>query len=169
MENSEKSAIELRQEKTRSLLLEQLKKTPIVQIACEKSGVSRATYYRWRKDDKPFAQAADTALLDGSLLINDMAESQLMQAIKDRNLTAIIFWLKHHHSDYTTTLKIKHSIDDEVLTPEQEKLVRKALQLAGGKLASSLIINHNENDQQNITIGNGGDDDQRPESTNSNN
>jgi len=169
MENSEKSAIELRQEKIRIILLEQLKKTPIAQIACEKSGVSRATYYRWRKDDKLFAQAADTALLDGSLLINDMAESQLMQAIKDRNLTAIIFWLKHHHRDYTTTLKIKHSIDDEVLTPEQEKLVRKALQLAGGKLASSLIINRNENEQYNTATGNDGCDDQRPESTNSNN
>ena len=30
----------------KALLLEQLKKTPIVQIACENLGFSRMTYYR---------------------------------------------------------------------------------------------------------------------------
>jgi len=28
------------------LIIEQLKKTPIVQVACEKCGVGRSTYYR---------------------------------------------------------------------------------------------------------------------------
>jgi len=38
--------IEKRQSKNKEQLLEILKKTPIVQIACEKAGVGRATYYR---------------------------------------------------------------------------------------------------------------------------
>lgn len=124
--------IEKRRIKEKELLLEKLKKTPIVQIACEKLGVGRATYYRWRKEDPKFAEDADIAIDDGNKLINDMAESQLMSAIRDKNMTAIIYWLNHHHPAYATkmeiTAKLKH--DNEQLTPEQETLVIKALKLA---------------------------------------
>ena len=124
--------IEKRQSKNKEQLLEILKKTPIVQIACEKAGVGRATYYRWRKDDAEFAQQSDQALLDGSLLVNDMAESQLMSAIKDKNMTAIIFWLKHHHSAYATKVEVTTtSKDQEIhLTDEQKELLNKALEMA---------------------------------------
>lgn len=124
--------IQKRQSGDKKKIIEHLRKTPIVQIACEKSGVSRATYYRWRKDDIEFAKDTDKALSDGSLIVNDMAESQLMSAIRDKNMTAIIFWLKHHHSAYTTKIEVmttaKHL--DEELTPEQEGLIRKALEMA---------------------------------------
>jgi len=124
--------IEKRQSKNKELLLEILKKTPIVQIACEKAGVGRASYYRWRKEDAEFTQKSDQALLDGSLLINDMAESQLMSAIKEKNMTAIIFWLKHHHPAYLTKVEITSSqLKDPMLTSEQEDSVRKALLMAG--------------------------------------
>jgi hypothetical protein len=124
--------IEKRQSKNKEQLLEILKKTPIVQIACEKAGVGRATYYRWRKEDPEFAKVSDQALLDGSLLINDMAESQMMSAIKDKNMTAIIFWLKHHHPAYATKIEITASNrnQDIVLTDEQKELLNKALQMA---------------------------------------
>lgn len=115
----------------KQLLLEQLKKTPIVQIACEKAGISRMTYYRWRKEDPKFLKASDIALSEGSMLVNDMAESQLLSAIRDKNMTGIIFWLKHHHSTYAEKLEISghlKTITDE-LTPEQEALIKKALSL----------------------------------------
>lgn len=124
--------IEKRQSKNKEQLLEILKKTPIVQIACEKAGISRATYYRWRKEDPEFVKVSDQALLDGSLLINDMAESQMMSAIKDKNMTAIIFWLKHHHPAYATKIEITASNknQDIVLTDEQKELLNKALEMA---------------------------------------
>jgi hypothetical protein len=135
--------IQNRQTKEKQSLTEQLKKTPIVQIACEKTGISRATFYRWHNEDPGFAQKADEALSEGSLLVNDMAESQLMSAIRDKNLTAIIFWLKHHHPGYTTRVevlaKIKH--DDEQLTPEQEALITRALKLAEMIPETSVINN----------------------------
>ena len=126
------NTVDKRQAKNKEELLEQLKKRPIVQIACEKAGIGRATYYRWRKEDKEFAEKADQALQEGSLLVNDMAESQLMSAIRDKNLTAIIFWLKNHHPSYATKVEVtaKLKADSEALTPEQEALVTKALQLA---------------------------------------
>lgn len=116
----------------KDLLVEQFKKIPIVQIACEKTGVSRASYYRWRKEDPTFARESDSALVDGSCMVNDMAESQLISAIRDKNMTAIIFWLKHHHETYTTRvnltglLKVEHT-----LSKEDEEIVRMALQLGG--------------------------------------
>lgn len=116
----------------KSLLVEQLKKTPIIQIACEKVGVARATYYRWKKQDAVFAREADEAGVTGELLINDLAESQLLSAIKDKTLTAIIFWLKHHHARYATRVEVTAQLKrvPEELTPEQEAVVMKALKLA---------------------------------------
>lgn len=124
--------IENRQRKIKEDLLDQLKKTPIVHVACQKINVGRATYYRWRHDDEEFSQKADEAISEGSLLINDIAESQLMTAIKNQNLTAIIFWLKHHHPNYATKFEVTARLkaDNEILTPEQEALVTKALKLA---------------------------------------
>lgn len=75
---------------------------------------------------------ADEAIGEGNSLVNDMAESQLMSSIRDKNLTAIVFWLKHHHASYATKVEVTARLkaDNEVLTPEQETLVTKALQLA---------------------------------------
>lgn len=125
------NTIETRQSKNKELLIEQLKKTPIVQIACEKVGIGRATYYRWRKEDAEFAKLSDEALQEGSLLVNDMAESQLMSEIRSKNMTAIIFWLKHHHSAYATRVEVTAQAKDvdAKLTPEQETLVKKALEM----------------------------------------
>ena len=115
----------------KAILLEQFRKTPIVQVACEKTGIGRSTYYRWRAQDKQFCKDADQALGEGCLLVNDMAESQLISGIKDKNLTAIIFWLKHHHKSYTTKVELSGKIETaEELTSEQKKTIEKALALA---------------------------------------
>lgn len=119
-------------EEQKRLLIEQLKKTPIVQLACEKIGVARSTYYRWKKQNKTFAKDAEEAIVAGELLINDMAEAQLLSAIRDKNLTAIIFWLKHHHHRYATRVEVTAQLKraSEELTPEQEAVVMKALGMA---------------------------------------
>lgn len=126
------ATIAKRKDKNQELLLAQLRKTPIVELACEKTNVGRASYYRWRANDPEFAKAADEAIAEGSLLINDIAESQLMSAIREKNLTAIIFWLRNHHPSYAAKLEVTARLkaDNEVLTPEQEALVTKALKLA---------------------------------------
>lgn len=126
------NSISKRQQKEKLLFLENIKKIPIVEVACSKSSIGRTTYYRWRKDDVAFAKQADEALGDGVKLINDMAESQLLSAIRDKNLTAILYWLNHRHSAYNNKIEIittpKHS---DKLTQEQENIVRKALELTG--------------------------------------
>lgn len=113
----------------KSKLLAELRLTPIVQVACKKANIGRATYYRWRKEDLEFASQADEALEYSASLINDMAESQLISAIKDKNLTAIIFWLKYHHKAYATRVEVdgRLTMENYQLSPEQQGLVRQAL------------------------------------------
>lgn len=122
---------DMKKERT-GLLLMQLKKTPIVQVACERTGISRATYYRWRKDDPEFADKADIAIDEGLNLINDMAESQLISAIKDRNLTGIIFWLKNHHKNYSPKLEVTTKNGDIPITDEQREIIKQSLDMAFG-------------------------------------
>lgn len=108
--------------------LEILRKTPIIQLACERSGISRASLYRWKKDNSAFAQEVDEAIIEGCGMITDIAESQLLQAIKERNITAVMFWLKHHHRAYASKLELSGKLAmDDSLTPEQEETVRQAL------------------------------------------
>lgn len=129
-------------DQSKQLLIEQLRKNPIVQIACEKTGVSRASFYRWKEEDAEFAKAVDDAVSDGRLLINDLAETQLIGAVKDRNFSAIMYWLKHHHPSYKTRVEIEGQVNViEELSPEQKELVRQALRLA------DITLNSDESEQ----------------------
>lgn len=110
------------------IVLEQLLKIPIVQIACERCSVSRSTYYRWRREDEKFKKAAEEAMQDGIDMINDLSESQLITLIKEKNFPAIQLWLRCHHPKYRNKVELTtKTIEDEALTPEEERLVRKAL------------------------------------------
>lgn len=115
----------IKQEK--KLLLEHLEKTPIVQIACEKSGVGRSTYYRWMQSDKAFAKASREALSKWVAMMNDLAESQLLKAVKDGNMSAIAFWLRSRHTSYSNKLEIVDIPEREELTKEQKEIVRRVL------------------------------------------
>lgn len=125
--------------KQKQLVLEQLRKTPIIQVATEKVGIARSTFYRWKVQDTDFAVAVDEAVDQGVSLMNEYAESMLISAIKDRNLTAVFYWLNHRHPAYETRVKvdgrIKHQTEE--LTPEQTILVERALKNAGLLLVES--------------------------------
>lgn len=89
-------------EKQKKALVEQLGKTPIVQLACERIGIGRATYYAWRAADNDFARAADRSLESGRFFINDIAKSKLITLIQGGNMTAIMFWLRHNDPAFAT-------------------------------------------------------------------
>ena len=123
----------MKTKREKQLLVEQLKKMPIVQIACDRSNISRASYYRLRKEDGEFKKITDDAIIEGETLITDMSESQLISLIRDKNFPAIQLWLKSHHPKYTNKVEVSGNLNlkEEPLTQEQEELVKKALQLAG--------------------------------------
>jgi ACT domain-containing protein len=133
MKKSEKSISRIRIEKEKLEFIEQIKKTPIIQVVCEKLGVGRATFYRWKSEDKEFSKQVDEAFMHGKLLINDLAESQLISSVKDKSMYAITYWLRHHHPEYSNTMTVKHAFDSEELTDEQKEIIKKALSLSTTK------------------------------------
>lgn len=127
----------LKRNKTeQKVVLEQLRKIPIVQIACERSNIGRSTYYRWRRDDVKFKKATDEAMQDGEEMINDLSESQLITLIKEKNFPAIQLWLRQHHPKYRNKVELTtKTAEEEALTPQEEKMVREALGLTVTKHA----------------------------------
>ena len=124
----------MKKNRIQNQFFEELKKVPIVQVACEKIGVSRNSVYRWKKEDKSFSKKMEQAMFDGVAFVNDMSESQLLTMIKEKNWSAISFWLKHRNNNYKDKIEITTKEDNDNLTPKQKKIVRNAL-----KLGSTII------------------------------
>lgn len=120
----------MKKNKLQDQFLEELAKVPIVQVACEKSGLSRNSIYRWRKEDKVFEKKMDEALKSGVAFVNDMSESQLLSLIKEKSYSAISFWLRHRNDNYKEKIEVITKEENEALSPSQAKLVKHALKLA---------------------------------------
>ena len=75
----------------KEMLLEGLVKSlGVITSACAIANVSRTSSYSDYKDDNEFAKEVDEV----SNIALDFAESKLFDLIKDKNITAIIFFLK---------------------------------------------------------------------------
>ena len=124
-----------RQQKEKDLLIENLKRIPIVEVACQKSGVARATFYRWKQQSATFAKQADEAIEEGIRLINDMAESQLLTSIKEGNTSAVFYWLNHRHTAYGNKVEIttNNQLKNEPFTKEQMSAIETALGVVNNK------------------------------------
>lgn len=122
--------------KAKEELIEILSKNPILQPACDRCGISRTTFYRWKTQDEIFARRVEDSITEGRILVTELAESKLMNAIKNENLGAIFFWLKNNDSRYSDKLEIKGHVTSAsyVLSAEQEASIKKALLLSGIKM-----------------------------------
>ena len=114
-------------------LVSQLQDMPIVEVACRRAGIARATYYRWLQRDSEFAEQCRAALEHSTQAVSDVAEAKLISAIQEGNMSAISFWLRHHHKAYRAKLDIQGTIRHQatVLTDEQSRLLERALRLGG--------------------------------------
>jgi hypothetical protein len=118
--------------KDKERILGHLKTIPIIEVACKKASVARATYYRWRNEDPEFLRLSEEALQDGIDMINDMTESQLISLIKEKKFQAVAMWLRHNHPRFllkekeNSFLKTKREIP---LSKEQEKTLKQAIKL----------------------------------------
>ena len=83
----------------------------VVTTACQKTGVSRATFYRWLKEDAEFA-ANVQAIQDVAL---DFAESKLFEQIQDGSTAATIFYLKTKgkRRGYVERQELEHSAGEK--------------------------------------------------------
>jgi hypothetical protein len=120
--------------KDKQKVTEALGEMPIILVACKRAGVSTATYYRWRSEDKQFRRESEDALERGFMYINDMSESQLISLIREKKMPAITLWLKHHHPRYGSHAKPYVPIAEaEDLTDDEQRVMLEALALASGE------------------------------------
>lgn len=152
--------------KIKNAFLEELKKIPIVLVACEKSGISRNSVYNWKRDDKEFSKDMDEALAEGEALVNDMSESQLLTLIKEKSWQAISFWLRHRNPKFRDKIEVTSKVEDSgELTPLQAEIVSKALQLAQILPTKDKENDNTQNDSGRIS----GTNDEREECKNGDN
>lgn len=112
----------MKKAKTSKLFLEELEKLPIIQVACERTGISRNTLYRWQKEDLEFAKDVQKALREGVSFINDMSESVLLTLIKDKDFRAVSFWLKSRHPSYKPRIDVEKQEDPAVIQAAVKEL-----------------------------------------------
>ena len=88
-----------RQSREKAKLIEQFKKMPIVQVACDRAADSRATYYRWL-NDPIFREEAMAAVSDGEAFLSDKSEAQLLALIGQKHFGAIKHYLENNSDKY---------------------------------------------------------------------
>ncbi len=81
-------------------ILKELEKTPIVHVACQRVGISRNTFYRWRENNPDFRKKVIKAIRSGIELVNDAAESNVLNGIKKGDTGYTKYWLSHRHDSY---------------------------------------------------------------------
>ena len=77
------------------VFLAAMQKLPVVRVACQQAGISRAEAYRARTRDATFALAWEEALQDGI----DVIEAQLMTRAIKSDTIASIFILKNRRPE----------------------------------------------------------------------
>lgn len=127
---SRKDSIKARQNALKTAFIEQLKRTPVIEQACQKVGLSRATVYRWIKEKKSFEKEMDAALAEGRTFMCDIAETQLFSLIGSQEFKAIAMYLKTHSPRYGEKIEVKGLAVEESLTPEEKRQIRAALKLS---------------------------------------
>jgi len=124
MNSKSQTTIKLRQGKIKEMILEHLQKMPIIQLVCEKTGIARATFYRWMDQSPDFKKAVEEASQEGHRRIGDLAESKLIHLINDNNLGAIIFYLRSQNKKYRPAIVAQvgpvDPADDEMTEKEKE-------------------------------------------------
>lgn len=81
----------MKRNKKKSAMLQALRNTlGNVTMACKASNIARQTHYEWLYTDPEYKSEVDSILDEQG----DFVENKLLQAIKDGDTTAIIFYCK---------------------------------------------------------------------------
>lgn len=124
LSKKEYRAVFERQRIQKIAFLEKVEETHLIQVACQKVGISRATYYRWLEEDRGFAEKAKLAQFHGKEVVNDLAESKLITAIKNGERWAIEFWLRHQKDEYRFKPEVLKKIEDVFEEQRERKKIR---------------------------------------------
>jgi AcrR family transcriptional regulator len=104
--------------KKKAKLVKELRDQPFPEIACRRAGVSRATFYRWLKDDLEFKAAVERADELSRGRVTDLAESKIIEGIKNGDYRSSVYWLAHNTKRYRTQYARPYIEENEKLREE---------------------------------------------------
>jgi hypothetical protein len=90
-------------------IYEELAHIPNISIVCKKVGITRQTFYRWRKEDRDFHRETEEYFNLGVDSVSDLAESKLIEKINQGDMKAITHWLDNNSRRY---IKPRKAITD---------------------------------------------------------
>jgi hypothetical protein len=118
----------------KSRFLKELENSPLVEMACRKLNVSRATFYRWCEQDYSFKVDVEIAQGKGRDKLCDFTESKLIENIRDNLQSAIVFCLKHNSKIYRHQYAKSYIEENEQLKKEvriQKGLIDELIDIMG--------------------------------------
>jgi hypothetical protein len=129
------------QEMLKEKFIQELTINPFIETACRKLRVSRATIYRWLKDDYSFKRDVDEAITVSNGSINDLAKSKLVEAIKNNDSGMIKYHLSRRHEEYMDK-KDATTENKYILTPEKKEEINRKV-----KLWTDTLLKDDEDDE----------------------
>jgi len=114
----------MRTNSDRSVFIKILDEVPFVSYAAKKSGIARATIYRWKKNNPEFREQLEMSLDSGRDQLIDVAEMALIEKIKSRDITAIKFFLQHNSERYR---QVRNRKEDPQNKSDYEKYIDESL------------------------------------------
>lgn len=90
--------------------IEEIKKSPVIEVVCQRLNISRQTFYVWISKDTNFKQQVELAKQEGIDLANDIGETNTLNDMKAGDKTATMFWLRHNHPRYRKNNTINNNI-----------------------------------------------------------
>jgi len=91
---------EKKKDALKELFMEELSKNPIIQSVCQKLNVSRATIYRWFKEDVSFKDGCNYSIIKGNDIMNDVAKHQLFNKVKEGHYRSLVYYLSRRHPEF---------------------------------------------------------------------
>jgi len=153
---TELSKEEIREEKKKTILKALGENMGNIGIACKIAKISRQTFYNWKEDDIDFKEKAESIVEEQKAEMDDYAEGKLFEHIRSGNITALIFYLKTRHSDYSikshlelsgkmVNVNINKQISEEINSLDEgtRKKIIKELEKA---VAESGVVDESETD-----------------------
>lgn len=84
----------------RSNFLRLLAEKPFIYYACRKAGISRATIYRWMKDNPAFKAEVERVLQEGKINQSEGVEMMLVKRAMEGHFQSMRYYLAHNTSKY---------------------------------------------------------------------
>ena len=107
----------------KKMLIESLENSlGIVSTACNRTGISRSSFYKWYHEDEEFRKKVDE--IDNVKL--DFVESQLFKNIQKEKERSIIFYLQHkgHKRGYIQKQSINLTSNEEDINKIEIEIVK---------------------------------------------